>query len=114
MAQAQNKILHMRLVEEVDAEMREFVSRRGDLSELILGMVKNVDLESVKIVKVVLCENREATTIFNFPHKDHANLKRIAKKRGCSMNALINSGIKAYCGVLRKQRRRHLPEPEKF
>lgn len=56
MAQAQNKILHMRLVEEVDAEMREFVSRRGDLSELILGMVKNVDLESVKIVKVVLCE----------------------------------------------------------
>jgi hypothetical protein len=99
--------LHVRLLPSVDEGIREFLSRKGDLSNHVLQMFDTVDLETVRLpdMRAELARDTEstsATTIDNFPDTYHRKLKRTAAARGCSMNALINGGIKEYIAILKK------------
>jgi hypothetical protein len=108
MVTKQGKTLHLRLTREVDTVMRKFISRRGDVRTIILGMFEKMDLGSVDLPKMEFEHRRgspKATTILNFPHKYHLSLKRLSQERECSMNALVNGGIKAYTSVLKRGRR---------
>lgn len=89
--------LHVQLLPEIDEIMRLGISRRGDLRNLLLQMFAEVDMKAVTLPEMQFDHgigNAKATTL-NVPCSVHERLKRTAKKRGCSMNALVNGGIKA-------------------
>jgi len=99
MTKKESSTLHLRLLRDIDATMRQLISRRGDVRRIILGMFKEIDLKVVEVPAMAFdhqAGKARATTILNLPYKYHSQLKRISKDRECSMNALVNGGIRAY------------------
>ena len=81
---------------DVDAKIRDLIFRRGELIKLIVLILKTVDLSTVPILEMGDDLEKLATTTLKLPAALHAKLKRIAEKRGSSMNALVNSAVWAY------------------
>jgi hypothetical protein len=103
-----NRTVHIRLLASVEEEFREFTPRRGDLANRVFWMFGEVDLEKIAIPNMRLERGQKmrASTISNFPDELHNRLKMISSKRGCTMNALINGGIKAYTELLKSKKRK--------
>lgn len=105
-AKKPGKMLQIRLLPEIDAEFRKLISRRGDVRAVILTMFEVIDLKSVPLLEMLFRRSRKVakpTTLLNFPVELHSKMKRIAKARGCSMNALMNGGMKLFVERLKLQ-----------
>jgi hypothetical protein len=108
MAKAKSPVpmVQIRLLPEIDAEFRKLISRRGDVRAVVMGMLEAVDLRSVALPEMLFrrsAKKAKPTTILNFPVDAHLKLKRLAKDRGCSMNALMNGGLKVFIERLTKK-----------
>lgn len=71
---------------------------RGDLARLVVLACDSVDLMKIPVVHIPVGQasagmnSLEATSVA-LPEGLHRSLKTVATRRGCSMNALINSAI---------------------
>lgn len=91
--------LYVNLLPEIDAMLRKtMVRRRGDVRRIILEMFETCDLNAIEVPEMRFegRSNGKPTTVLNVPNKYHRAVKQAADLRGCSMNAVINGGIKAY------------------
>jgi hypothetical protein len=85
-----------RFMADVDARLREHISRRGELLQLIVLILKTVDLSTIPLLEISSDLQDLAATSVKLPASLHAKLKRVAAKRQSSMNALMNSAVLAY------------------
>jgi hypothetical protein len=97
--------LHIRLMPDIDAAFREHIRHRGDVTKLILSMLKEVNLRKTIIPTICFGESGAEMTFCNLPEEKYMKLKRVAVSRGCSVNALLNSGIEEYTRLLKQQLR---------
>ena len=89
-------VLRTRFAAAVDSELRERIYRRGELLQLIILILKTVDLSTVPLLELSSDIQKWAATTVELPSTLHAKLKRIAGKRKSSMNTLVNSAVWAY------------------
>lgn len=85
-----------RFMANVDAQLRRHISRRGELLQLIVLILKTVDLSTIPILEISSDLQDLAATTVKLPISLHAKLKRAAARRQSSMNALMNSAVLAY------------------
>jgi DNA-binding NtrC family response regulator len=101
--------INIRLLPTANRAIREFIHQRGDLLNHILKLFETVDLKTVKIPDMRAQRedgSRLASTVISaFPLKYHTQMQQIARKRGCTMSALLNGGVIEYSKMLRKQKR---------
>lgn len=81
---------------DVDAKLREHISRRGELIKLIVLILKTVDLSTIPLLEIGDDLKDLATTTVKLPVALHSKLKRVAGKRRSSMNVLLNSAVWSY------------------
>lgn len=86
----------LRLLWDVDAKLRKRLGRRGELVTLIVLILNTIDLKTVPVLELGAEIDELVTTTVKLPAKLHAELKRVASSRHKSMNALMNSAIRAY------------------
>lgn len=96
MTQKQYVTLHLLLSTDVDASMRALICRRGDIRDLVMEMFGSVDLRTVDVYKQTVDFDTAKATTVRVPGQARTVLKRAAKARKCSMNALMNSGIRLF------------------
>jgi hypothetical protein len=96
----------LRLMPEVDAEMRNHVRRRGDLAKLIAATLEGVDLAAIPLLQVTFAEEGASETLCKIPAKLYKKAKSTASERGVSTNCLLNSAINAYTKMLTKKQPR--------
>lgn len=89
-------LFHMRLRPEVEAKLRERISRRGELVALIVHILETVDLESVRGLEPYAVREHPGTSA-RIPVKLHKRLKKFSRARDTSMSALVNGAIDWYC-----------------
>lgn len=94
----------IRLLPEIDIEMRNFVRRRGDVAKLIVAALESVKMESVSLLQLEFTAEPARGTVCVIPVKLYKQVKAIAFKRGVSANCLMNSAIRAYTKKLVKQK----------
>lgn len=80
----------------VDAKLRDRIYRRGELVELIILILKTVDLKTIPLLEISSDLQALAQTTVQLPGALHAKLKKIAAKRDSSMNILVNSAVWVY------------------
>jgi hypothetical protein len=85
-----------RFMADVDAKLRQHISRRGELLQLIVLILKTVDLSTIPLLEISSDLQDLAATSVKLPASLHTKLKRMAAKRHSSMNALLNSAVLAY------------------
>lgn len=88
--------LRPRFVAEADWELRERIYRRGELAKLVVLILKTVDLTTIPLLELGSDIRSLAQTTVELPLELHGWLRRVATKRGTSMNAIVNSAIVAY------------------
>jgi len=96
----------LRLMPEIDADMRNHVRRRGDLAKLITATLEHVPLTTVPLRPVHFAKEGASETLCKVPAKLYAKAKSTASERGCSVNTLMNSAIAAYSKTLSNQKKR--------
>jgi hypothetical protein len=87
------------MLPEIAAEFRKLTHQRGDVRAVVMGMFECVDLNSVPLPEMLFRRKSnlpKPTTVLNFPVELREKMKAIAKDRGCSMNALMNGGLKLF------------------
>jgi len=97
-------VFRPRFKADVDTKLRDHIFRRGELFQLIILILKTVDLSTVPLLEMGEGLQNLATTTVKLPASLHARLKRMAKKRQSSMNALVNSAVWAYETEEKKRR----------
>lgn len=80
----------------VDDKLRKQVNRKGELVQLIVLILKTVDLQTIPLLEISSDLQALAVTTIKLPVQLHAKLKSIAGKRQSSMNRLVNSAVWAY------------------
>jgi hypothetical protein len=95
-----------KLTSAVDSRLRRHLSRRGQLVTLIVLILNTVDLMTVPVLELGLDLEELIATTVKLPAALHADLKRIARLRGSSMSALMNSAIWSYTEEMSKKDRR--------
>ena len=80
----------------VDAKLRDRIYRRGELVELIILILKTVDLKTIPLLEISSDLQALAQTTVQLPGALHAKLKKIAANRDSSMNILVNSAVWVY------------------
>ena len=85
-----------RFMAQVDTKLREQVNRKGELVQLIILILKTVDLQTIPLLEISSDLQALAVTTVKLPVKLHAKLKSVAEKRNSSMNRLVNSAVWAY------------------
>ena len=93
-----------RFLASVDRELRTRTSRRGELLDLVLLVLKTVDLSTIPLLNVSSEKQVLAVTNVNLPSSLHARLKEVAEQRQSSMNALVNSAVWAYTRATRPKK----------
>ena len=101
MAKATNpgRMLQIRMLPEIEDDFRKLTPRRGDVRAAVMGMFECVDLNSVPLPEMLFRRRSrlpKPTTVLNFPVELREKIRAIAKERGCSMNALMNGGLKLF------------------
>ena len=91
----------LRLLPDIDARLRAHIRRRGDVSAFVLAMLHSVDLWRVPVIRITFKEENAVSTACKLAANDYGELKRIARARQCSINALLNSAIGQYADTLR-------------
>lgn len=86
----------VRLTQGIDNCLRQRVSRRGELADLLIKALETVDLTKIDAVAPVSVRSQSATSV-KIPKRLHLKLKKISVRRSLSMNALLNGAIEAYC-----------------
>lgn len=94
----------LRLLPDVDARLRTHIRRRGDVTSFIVGMLGTVDLWHVPVLSLTFKEEHPISTACKLTANEHSEVKRVAKARHCSINALMNSAIGQYADTLRTTR----------
>ena len=85
-----------RLRADVDTKLREHIRRRGELTKVVLFILRNVDLADIPLLSVSSELEKVAVTTLKIPIAIKAALKKVADRRSSSVNALINSAIWAF------------------
>ena len=88
--------LRPRLIAEADSQLRERVSRRGELAKQIVLILTSVDLTTIPLLELTSDIRRLAQTTVELPLDIHRRLKKIAQARKTSMNAIVNSAVVEY------------------
>lgn len=109
MAKATNpgRMLQIRMLPEIEAEFRKLTHQRGDVRAVVMGMFECVDLNSVPLPEMLFRRKSrlpKPTTVLNFPVELREKIKAVAKERGCSMNALMNGGLKLFIDTYNRKR----------
>jgi len=86
----------LRLLSDVDRQLRRHIARRGELVRLIVLILDTIDLKTVPLLELSSDIQELAATTVKLPAALHAKLKDTASVRKSSMNAIINSAIWAY------------------
>jgi hypothetical protein len=89
-------VFKTRFLSDVDAKLRKHISRRGELLQLLILILKTVDLSTIPLLEISSDLQDLVATSVKLPASLHAKLKRIAARRQISMNALMNSAVLAY------------------
>jgi hypothetical protein len=92
-----------RLTSAVDSRLRRHLSRRGQLATLIVLILNTIDLMTVPVLELGSDFEEPVVTSAKLPAALHADLKRIARLRGSSMSALMNSAIWSYTEEMSKK-----------
>ena len=85
-----------RFLASIDAKLRSQISRRGELVQLVILILTEVDLSTIPLLEISSDLQDLAETTVKLPAALHARLKRIAATRSVSMNALVNSAVSFY------------------
>ena len=88
--------LRPRLIAEADSQLRDRVSRRGELAKQIVLILTSVDLTTIPLLELTSDIRRLAQTTVELPLDIHRRLKKIAQARKTSMNAIVNSAVVEY------------------
>jgi len=91
-----------KLMPDVDSRLRRHLGRRGQLVQLIVLILNQIDLKTVPVLESSPDLEELIATTVKIPVTLHADLKRIASLRGSSMNALMNSAIWTYTEEMSK------------
>jgi hypothetical protein len=85
-----------RFLASIDAKLRAQISRRGELVQLVILILTEVDLSTIPLLEISSDIQDLAETTVKLPATLHAHMKRIAATRNVSMNALVNSAVSFY------------------
>jgi hypothetical protein len=94
MSTASGPKLIVRLLPDLNDKLRRRLLYRGDLSSTVAEAINAVeDLEVVPLVNMGRVGEVDRTTTITLPTKTRAKLQKAAVKRGCTMNALVNTAV---------------------
>ena len=93
---ADTVLFPVRLAIEVNKCLRKRVNKRGELADLLIKVLENINLKTVEAIEPVSVRKESATSV-KLPVKLHAKLKKVSGTRSLSMNAILNGAIKLYC-----------------
>lgn len=85
----------LRLVPEVNSQLRDRIRLRGDLARLLETILREVDLGKVPVAPVSFADGGQSTSV-KLPLAEHDRVKRCAETRGVSLNSLLNAAIRSY------------------
>jgi hypothetical protein len=89
-------LFFFKLTSDVNSRLRRHLGRRGQLATLIVLILKSIDLRTVPVRESGPDLEELIATTVKLPATLHAELKRVARLRGSSMGALMNSAIWSY------------------
>ncbi|AXC15962.1 hypothetical protein ACPOL_6752 (plasmid) [Acidisarcina polymorpha] len=84
------------MIAEADMQLRDRIRRYGELAELVVLILKSVDLTTIPVLELTSDIRSLAQTTIELPAALHRRLKQIAAARGTSMNAMVNSAVLEY------------------
>lgn len=86
--------LIVRLLPDLNEKLRRRLLYRGDLSAKVADAIDAVeDLEQVELVDMSRVGELDRTTTISLPRQTRKKLQKAATKRGCPMNALVNTAV---------------------
>ena len=85
--------LLVRILAPVNETMRQKAMYRGDLSEMVAKAVESVDLASVPLVAMRWGQEEFRGMTIQIPVKMRDRLVSASKRRGVSINTLINTAL---------------------
>lgn len=94
--------LGVRLLEAVEEPLRDLVRFQGDLAKFIVEAIETVDLDKARLVVITERKTRDTTVRVTKPVFDR--LSAAAKRRGTSMNAILNTAVAHWLQTRRKRK----------
>ena len=95
--------LAVRLLEGLNKPLRGLTQYRGDLSEIVMEAVNQVNLAEAPLVDIRDPKTNETCVMLS--ESTLRTLKKAAKQRETSLNALVNTAVAHWLG---KRSRRHV------
>ena len=83
--------LAVRLLEGLDKPLRRITQYRGDLSEVVMEAINHVNLAEAPLVDIRASKANETCVMLS--EAALRTLRKAAKQRGASLNALVNTAV---------------------
>ena len=83
--------LAVRLLEGLNKPLRGMTQYRGDLSEIVMDAIDQINLAEAPLVDIR--ESKANETCVMLSESALRKLKKAAKQRGASLNALVNTAV---------------------
>jgi hypothetical protein len=85
--------LLVRLLAPINETLRQKAMYRGDLSGMVTQALESVDLNALSLVALKWGQEEYKGVTIQIPTKTHRKLVAASKRRGVSMNTLINTSL---------------------
>jgi hypothetical protein len=89
--------LFLRLTTDVNDRLRALMRYHGELSRYIDDALTSLDLTTIELVPVTLGRSARGITAI-VSGSANARVRAVAKRRGCTMTALVNSALDKWLG----------------